>query len=335
MTQPRHINEPPERATWLVREKSARRRFIERATIMGLGFSLAVHLVIMLIAALVTVDFGYKDAGGTASDDVGFAVLTSADLAQAASPVIRPQSVEVSAIATEAISIDMLSDTQAHDSADELADSIAPNLRPGSVSLMSIDATTGSAGAGSGDGASFFGLEAQGRRFAYIVDISGSMDALTGEGVYTRWELTRSELMRSIEGLNEHAEFYIVLYSSNAMALFGNGEWTMPTPGNLSLTATTLLSFEPHGGTVPLPAFEMVFKLDPMPDAVYFMTDGLFDTGVPDQIRQLNRRELTPVHCVLFGELADEREARAAVNMLSGIARYSGGKFTHIKEARP
>lgn len=301
---------------------------------MGLGFSLAVHLVVMIIAALVTVDFGYQDAGGDAGDGVDFALLTSADL-NTASPVVRAESFEVAAIETKALNIDMLADANSDNSVDDLADSIAPSLNPGGGSLASIDASTGSAGAGTGDGASFFGLEARGRRFAYIVDTSGSMGALTAEGVYTRWELTRAELLKSIDAFDQHAEFFIVLYSSNAVALFGSGEWTSPTPGNKELTANTLFGFNPGGGTKPISAFEMVFKLRPLPDAIYFMTDGQLPVAVPDQIRQLNQRERVPIHCILFGDLATEPENRAAQNMMSNIAKYSGGKFTHIREGRP
>jgi hypothetical protein len=318
-----------------VEGKSARRRLIERATVMGLLFSVAVHLVIMLIAALVTVDFGFADAGGNRGDEVDFAVLTSAELAQMQSPKVTQESFEVAAIPTDALRIDLLSDNSTEDSVNELADSIAPSLNPGGGALTSIDSSTGSAGAGTGDGASFFGLEAQGRRFAYIVDISGSMNTLTEQGAFTRWELTRGELIRSIDALDEHAEFAIVLYSSNAVAVFGQGIWTTANRNSKAHAARTLMGFDPGGGTRPLGGFQTIFKLDPEADAIYFMTDGLFDSEIPLQIRQLNRRELTPIHTILFGELADTQDAITAQNMMRNIARNSGGKFTHIKDGRP
>ncbi len=328
-------DEADRQATELGGGKSARRRLIERATIMGLGFSLAVHLVILLIAALVTVDFGSADAGGVAGDEVDFAVLTSAELAQMQSPKVMQDSFEVATIPTEALQIDLLADAGSDDSVNELADSIAPSLNPGGGALTSIDSSTGSAGAGTGDGASFFGLEAQGRRFAYIVDISGSMNTLTEQGTFTRWELTRSELIRSIDALDEYAQFAIVLYSSNAVAVFGQGQWSEASRSNKTLAARTLIGFDPGGGTRPLGGFKMIFDLDPEADAVYFMTDGLFEADTPTQVRQLNRRALVPIHTILFGELASPRDAQAAMNMMNSIARNSGGKFTHIRDGRP
>jgi hypothetical protein len=132
--------------------KSARRRLIERATIMGLGFSILIHLVILAIAAIVTIDFGAADVGGNQGDDVDFAILTDAELAQMQSPKVAYESFEVAPIATDAARVDLLSDQNNEDSIDELADSIAPTLNPGGGSLMSIDTSTGSAGAGTGDG---------------------------------------------------------------------------------------------------------------------------------------------------------------------------------------
>lgn len=302
---------------------------------MGLAFSIAVHLVIMIIAALVTVDFGYADAGGKDGDEVGFAILTSSELAQMQSPKVTQEQFEIATIPTDSMRIDLLSEHNTSDSVNELADSIAPTLSPAGGSLTSIDSSTGSAGAGTGDGASFFGLEARGRNFAYIVDISGSMNTLIGNGELTRWELTRAELIRSIDALDQRAEFAVALYSSNAVAVFGQGVWTAAKPANKRLAAGTLMGFGPNGGTRPLGGFQLIFNLNPEPDAIYFMTDGLFDVEVAEQIKQINRRERIPIHTVLFGELANPQEATAAQSMMRTIARNSGGKFTHIKEGRP
>lgn len=303
---------------------------------MGLGISLMIHLIILLIAALVTIDFGFADASGGQADEVDFAILTQADLAKTSSPEIQYESFEVAVTPNEmAVDIDLLAETDTDQSVNELADSIAPSLDAGGGSLTSIDASTGSAGAGTGDGASFFGLEAQGRRFAYIVDVSGSMNAFTGDGEQTRWELTRSELLRSLNGLDEVAEFYVVLYSSNPIPLFGNADWVKASPSSKQLAGTGLFGISPAGGTKPLTAFSLVFSLKPEPDAIYFMSDGLVESNVPTLVRQMNRRKEIPIHCILFGELSNENDARAAKSMMSNIAKFSGGKFTHIKEGKP
>ena len=79
----------------------------------------------------------------------------------------------------------------------------------------------------------------------------------------------------------------------------------------------------------------MIFDLDPKPDAIYFMTDGLLALEVPAQVRQKNRRLEIPIHCILFGELANQRDAKKALNMMEDIAKYSGGKMTQFREGSP
>lgn len=303
---------------------------------MGLGISVLFHLLLLIIAAIVTVDFGFADVGGGEAGDVDFAILTQADLADLMSPEIEYENFEVAVTPNEqSIELDLLSDISQDQSVSDLADSIAPSLESGGGSLESINSSTGNAGAGTGEGASFFGLEAQGRRFAYIVDVSGSMGALTGEGVVTRWELTRSEIIRSIQSFDQNAEFYIVLYSTNTVSLFGNDKWIRAEKKNKSLAGAGLFGISPSGGTEPLPAFDMIFDLDPKPDAIYFMTDGLLALEVPAQVRQKNRRLEIPIHCILFGELANQRDAKKALNMMEDIAKYSGGKMTQFREGSP
>ncbi len=303
---------------------------------MGVGISLLIHLAILLIAAIITIDFGFADAGGGDAEDVDFAVITQADLAQTSSPKIEFESFEVAITPNEmVVEIDLLSDVGQDQSVSDLAESIAPSLNPGGGSLTSIDVSNGSAGAGSGEGASFFGLEAQGRRFAYIVDVSGSMNAPTGDGESTRWDLTRAEILRSINGLEENIDFYVVLYSSVPYPLFGNTQWIRADTSNKRSAGSALFGIAPAGGTKPVPAFSQVFTLDPEPDAIYFMTDGLIGTEAPAEIRAMNRKNRIPIHCILFGNLGNTNDAKAAKNMLSNIAKYSGGKFTHIREGTP
>src|SRR5262249_14595168 len=57
----------------------------------------------------------------------------------------------------------------------------------------------------------------------------------------------------------------------------------------------------PGGGTVPLPSFQKAFSLDPPPDVIFFMTDGIFvDTSA--RIAELNGRlpKKAAIHTILF-----------------------------------
>ena len=316
-----------------------RYRWLERATISGIAISIAIHLALLIIASLLSVQFHFGDAGGDEGDGVEFAILSSEDLAALSTPQIDVSSVETDASPFETVTdLDLLADMETDRSVSDLTNSIAPALAPGGGSLVGIDPSAGSAGAGSGGGASFFGLEAEGSRFAYIVDRSGSMNSLTGNGELTRWELTRNELIRSILALDSSAEFTVELYSGSADSLFGTGDWVMATQPNKVSANAALFMVNPDGSTHPLTAIRSVFELEPLPDAIYLMTDGEFEETdqVPDQIRVLNRGRNVPIHCILFGDPGrTPDDTRRVLNVMKTIARNSGGRFTHIRESKP
>src|SRR5207248_843954 len=85
----------------------------------------------------------------------------------------------------------------------------------------------GGAGGGGGGGgaASFFGVEARGTRFAYIIDISGSMDLGVGTADIKRIDILKAELSKSVDALLENAFFFVALFSSDAKPLGGRMEW--------------------------------------------------------------------------------------------------------------
>ena len=310
--------------------KSKRRRFFERATIAGLGISVLVHLVLLGIALLVRIDYKFADAGGWGAEPVEFAILSESDLNE--QTAVDIDVVEFVEIETESlVELDLLSDVGSQQSVNDLADAIAPELSIGGASISNIDLQSGSSGAGTGEGASFFGLEATGKRFAYIVDRSGSMDTSLQSGEMTRWELTQIELVRSVHGLAVNAEFFVVLYSSGATPLFGEDEWIKGTVRNKASTSVAMMSQFPNGGTFPREAFEMVFALEPRPDAIYFMTDGEFKGRVPAEIAQLNRRYRVPIHCILFGESQNLQNFNTVEGMLMNIARTSRGQYRHVR----
>lgn len=171
-----------------------------------------------------------------------------------------------------------------------------------------------------GGGASFFGVEARGSRFAYIVDISGSMSG-------KKMAALQRELNRSIDGLLEHSSFAVVFYSGTARILGGRLRWMRATQRHKTLADREIRAISEGGGTNPTKAFDIVFNLRPRPDAIYFMTDGLFPSSVAAFVAQLNESggQRTPVHCISFVSRESER-------LLRSIAAQSGGTYTHIQE---
>ncbi|MCL4220565.1 MAG: VWA domain-containing protein [Phycisphaerales bacterium] len=299
-----------------------------RATVAGLAASVLVHLFAGVLAALWTVRYSSGDSGGSGSQVVDFAVMTEAELAE-----LSNSQVQVSASHAPDVSAPNLSDLELESESSGEIDALTRelvevDLSAGGGDVMSGGSSDASPGGGglSGDGASFFGLEAQGSRFAYIVDVSSSMRA---EG---RMDRTKQELVRSITALAETSEVVIVLYSNGPIPLTGQVNWDKMEQRNKLRLRRLITEIEPSGSTYPLGAFEQVLKITPSPDAIYFMTDGEFDAGVPAAVRSLNGRPRVPIHCIMFGDIGNAQARAEVEDMLRRISRESGGRFKHVGE---
>ncbi len=180
----------------------------------------------------------------------------------------------------------------------------------------------GDAFASVGDGlkaaASFFGKKSKGRKFVFIVDNSNSM----GGG---RFETALNELVKSVEGMSEQQEFYVIFFSDAAYRLFH------PAPANGLVAAskknkerlkTWLKTVEMCLRTNGLEAVQTALSMNP--DVVYILGDGAFgDKTGPFLTAPHNRR--TVVH-TLGMEVAQRGEKE-----LSEIAKANKGTYTLVE----
>jgi hypothetical protein len=162
--------------------------------------------------------------------------------------------------------------------------------------------------------ASFYGVEAEGHKFVYVVDISGSMSG-------SRFRRARAELSQSIENLDPAQSFYVIL--------FNHGPTLMPSLGmveagpiSVRLVADWLKKVECHGETNPLPA--LVDALAMQPDAVYLLSDGKFDPTVAQTVSQLQVLRKIPIHTIGFA-------SRKGEPMLRAISQVSGGTYRYVR----
>lgn len=301
-------------------------RWVARASVAGFAISIAIHLLLMLIAGWLTVRYPNADAGGAGSAaEVEFAVMTESELA-----AMLPQDEQSSEpLVPEAIN-------QVDPAATELTQSTTTTTESLTESSLEIEIDTGAGdigdseggglttGAGGG-GASFFGLEAQGSRFAYIVDRSSSM---RGE----KMSRTRAELTRSVVALMENGEFMVIFYSDEPEVLGTRLAWRDASEKTKAEARRQISRVEPMGGTKPLGAFELVFSQRVRPDAIYFMTDGQFSDDIPDRLSAMNDSARVPIHCILFGEPSSNSTIAGDVRaMMRRIAADSGGLFRHVE----
>ncbi len=288
-----------------------------QTTIFAISASLTVHLMLLLTAALI-VRPAQPAAASEGDGEVPMAVLSES---------VLQETMEVSLAAesptpTDLDLNDLFESPQIEMPSASLDLSVLDLSELGDIGgAGDIDSDSGSAvfESGAGGAASFFGVESSGNRFAYIVDVSGSM-IQEDRIVYLKRELTRS-----IMGLHTDTRFAIILYSSSEIVL-GKTGWQNADIATKRAIRGQINNIQPAGATVPLPAFKVAFNLNPRPDAIYFMTDGDFgDPNVASQIAQLNRSSgrLVPIHCITF----IEREAEEVMKL---IARQSGGSYTHV-----
>lgn len=291
---------------------------VRKAPALGVAASLIVHALFLILAAFILLDRpGGAGAGG---DHIELAIVTDAELTQMQADALQESLPEIDAEAPADLVDATLFDSPIAEISLEASVSDLTGLEGAGKSLgEGMDLGGGAAGGA----ASFFGVEARGTRFAYIVDISGSM---TGPKIDT----LKRELIGSLESLSEHASFIVVLFSHEPRIIGGRPKWDRAIRRAKDFAQRDIGAISAGGATNPLPAFEIVFDLRPRPDAIYFMTDGQFSESVVREVDRMNSSwiEPTPVHTISF-------VSREAEEQLRRISRSSGGTYTHVDGPGP
>ena len=133
------------------------------------------------------------------------------------------------------------------------------------------DANPGEAGE-AGPNGSFFGIEAEGHEFVYVLDMSGSMEG-------RRYEGATAELVRSVCELHETQNFYVLLFDDRAVQMFGEQRFhPQPIPATVEnkarLSAWVAKAFH-GGGTDPREALHVALQMNP--SAIFMLSDGEFN----------------------------------------------------------
>ena len=174
---------------------------------------------------------------------------------------------------------------------------------------------TGGGGDPFGTKGGFFGIGNSGRTIVYVVDSSGSMEE------HGKFKQACKELMRSVSGLSPEQKYFIVLYSDGAYPMDADGA-VPATSEQIEQTREWLSNVVPNGGTQPLGA--LMYALSLKPDEIYFLSDGIFDANIIQQLKQANPGQRVPIHTIAFTNFQ-------TVGLMKMIARHSGGKFRFVQ----
>lgn len=166
-------------------------------------------------------------------------------------------------------------------------------------------------------GTSFFGMRVDGSRFAYVVDVSGSMS------VNGKLDALKQQLVHSIESIVDDGSFLVVPYSDVAAPLANRREWVDADERGDQWARQNVHRLEAGGATHPEGAFEVIFRMRPKADAIFFLTDGEFEPSIADDIIVLNSELRIPIYCICL-------ETRASEALMTKIANKLGGAFKFV-----
>jgi hypothetical protein len=167
----------------------------------------------------------------------------------------------------------------------------------------------------------FFGVQAEGRYFCYIVDISGSMK---GNGGMLR---LRMELERSLGSLPSGTRFTVLPFNSTLRDF--QSHWTSASPAKARDIGRRFSRIGARGGTNPTTAFSWALReLTPQPDAIFFMTDGQMmgdRRQLLEHLASLNASNpRTRVYTIGLGDGAD-------IQFLEQMAEAHGGTCRAVR----
>jgi hypothetical protein len=290
-----------------------------RATWPAAVVSLVFHLVLIVLAALIFIPAGGGEIGREGNEGVfESAVMSEAELSEleaAAWASVEPVVPEQQSLEQEMS--DLSSDMKIADAASSaMIDLSDIGSLSGGGELTTGDGL--SLGGGGGGSASFFGVEATGTRFVFVIDVSGSMHAGRMQGL-------RAEITRSIGSLDATAEFMVIPFSSGAWVIGDKREWREASESNKRWIRNQVATLAADGGTEPDKGFDIVFTLRPKPDAIYFMTDGEFPPIVAESIIARNKRFRVPIHSICFG-------SDSGADEMKRISKESGGRYIFVPD---
>ncbi len=290
-------------------------KLVEKVGIRSLGWSVGVHLFLLLVGAFVGLNqvmdrqVDFLPGGGSAQSQAASAELTH-KMQQKKNPWLKAKP-QMQKITVQSIASDIVLPEMPMDMLDMSNITSRMDISKASGSLgLGGQVGMGTAGAGGGFGAgigaggkfSFVGQTALGRRVVFVVDVSGSMSAVgSGESI-SRFDLLKKELIKAINQMPMNTQYQILYFSdfawphdqvdSRSADALAKYRWEIDskdykkakiptfrfiqaTPFSLRDTADIIQRSDNPGGTNWGSGLLMALNANPKPDVIFFMTDGL------------------------------------------------------------
>jgi hypothetical protein len=311
---------------------------------LPLSVSLLLHATLFALLALTTwhvldprdraagdIEASLRDVGGDPSQSFGWStesLLPSTDLPPSVEATPR---FDVSALTRQG---DAQASTGEQAGNDGGGFGLGEIGRSGVVGLGGGMGEAGGQGGGEGFGsgggvgtAGVWDLRVAGDKFAYVVDFSGSIKVVVDD--------LRRELKRSVGRLKPTQQFNVFIFYSTESGKdrFVTDSFAadlQPARPDVKRRFFEWIDRQvPTGSTDPRQAMRRALQLKP--DAVFFLSDGIFEDRIVEDVRQYNRGVRIRIHGLVFDELLLEDVSgiprlTEGAHRMKRIAEESGGK---------
>lgn len=167
---------------------------------------------------------------------------------------------------------------------------------------------------------SFMDVEITGSRIVIIADKSGSMSEKGG----VPWLRVKGEILNTVARMPETTRLKIILFNDLDTIPYPLGDNVWAHPNDWSAIQTWLNSNVAIGGTRPDDAIRKLANLTPYADTVFLMSDGRFDTHIPNVVRRIwGETGMPPWHTITFMNTV-------GASMMSQISSDTGGTYHHV-----
>jgi hypothetical protein len=341
------------------------RKLAEKIGIQSLGWSVGVHFFILLIAAFIgvsqvmdkQVDFlpgGSSPQSEAAAEELTHKIQQKKNPWLKSKPRLQAQTLNTAITLPEMPPLDMPDFSKINDRMD--LSKVGGALGVGKPLGMGTGGAGGGFGGGIGRGGrfSFVGQTALGKRVVFVVDVSGSMSAISGGESISRFDLLKKELVKTLNQMPMGTQYQILFFSDfawphdqvdsrNVDALM-KYKWEVDsknykrvkiptfryipaTPFSLPESVKIVQNSDNPGGTNWGSGLLMALNASPKPDVIFFMTDGLRsdEQGWVDIVTDENKRRL-PVSAIYTSAMQEPDAARD----LDALAKRNNGRFTVV-----
>lgn len=295
------------------------------------GLSACMHLLVGLVLALILIEAEQEKSHRILATSVS--ELDSSNQELEISPAQPEQDIEESVsivsdiplpnIGTTSPQIPQLDATVPHPATDQTDARIKSQI---SAAFVSDSSNSDGISLDPKSKATFFGAEAVGNRFVFVIDSSRSMEG-------PRWKALCRELIRSIRSLSPDQKFFIIGFDSGEHPMFdlvpNKGAFLSPSPESLAKVAYWLESFQHGNATLPSKSMGIAMRLEP--DAIFLLSDGEIADNTVNDLRIWNHKKgpgkriktITPIHTVLL-------HSDIGFATLQTIAAENSGTFTPV-----